>query len=161
MHGHTQRIISSSSRREQTGHDVPRWMPLRACNNLLRSFQPRLARTRVVRSHLVQECGGAPTVGSISGVSSRSYSSSLYTDCHTEFKPRLLEMKGWSVISVCQEPKWYSQMAKFGLFPWTQHGKADTRTPGGRGPWNAGKELVTKSQPSFYAGEWQHFAFHN
>lgn len=46
--------------------------------SLLRSFQPRLARTRVVGSHLEQECGGAPTVGSTSGVSSRSYSSSLY-----------------------------------------------------------------------------------
>lgn len=132
MHGHTQRIISSSLSREQTGHDVPRWMPFRACNSLLRSFQPHLACTQVVCSHLVQECGGGPTVGSTSSVSSRRRSSSPYTGCHTAFKLRLLEMKAWSVTGVCQEPQWYSQTAGFGLFPWTQYGRADTRAPSAR-----------------------------
>lgn len=70
MHGHTQRIISSSLSREQTGHNVPRWMPFHACNSLFRSFQPRLACNQVVCSRLVQECGGGPAVGSTSRVSS-------------------------------------------------------------------------------------------
>lgn len=149
MHGHTRKILKSWPRRERAGHDVPRWMALPACDSLLRSFQPHLAPPQVVHSCLVQECGGDPTVGSTSGVSSQSYSSSLYTDCHTEFTPSLVEMKGWSIISVCQEPKWYSQMGKFGPFPWTQCGRADTRTPAGRGPWNAGKELITKESGFF------------
>lgn len=151
------RIISSSLSREQTGHDVPRWMPFHACNSLLRSFQPRLACNQVVCSCLVQECGGGPAVGSTSSISSERYSNSPYTACLTEFKLRLFEMQAWSVTAVCQEPQWYSLTAKFGLFPWTQYGRADTRTASGR---HSGRSLLQRDQP-FYAGEWQHFALHS
>lgn len=160
MHGHTQRIISSSLSREQTAYDVPRWMPFHACNSLLRSFQPHLACTQVVCSRLVQECGGGPTVGSTSSVSSRRCSSSPYTGCHTEFKLRLLELKAWSVTGVCQEPQWYSQTAEFGLFPWTQLWQSwheGTQCETYRKP---GRSLLWRDQP-FYTGEWQHFALHS
>lgn len=58
-------------------------------------------------------------------------------------------MKGWPVLSACQEPKWYSRIAKFGQFPWAQYGRADTRKTSGRGPWKAGKELIMKESAFF------------
>lgn len=160
MQGHTQRIISSSLSREQTGHDVPRWMPFHACNSLLRSFQPRLACNQVVCSCLVQECGWGPAVGSTSRVSSRRYSNSPCTGCHTEFKLRLFEIKVWSVTGICQEPQWYSQTAKFGLIPMStvwQSWHKDSQWETSRKP---GRSLLWRSQ-AFYTGEWQHFPLHS
>lgn len=135
MHGHTQRIISSSLSREQTGHDVPRWMPFCACNSLLRSFQPRLACNQVVCSHLVQECGGGPAVGSTSSVSSgdtaipltQAVTLSLNSDClRWKLGLLLLYVKNHNDI-----PK-----QQFVLFPWTQYSRADQRTASGRHPGN-------------------------
>lgn len=160
MHGHTQSIISSSLSREQTGHDVPRWMPFRACNSLLRSFQPRLACNHVVCSRLVQECGGGPAVGSTSHVSSRRYSNSPYTGCHTEFKLRLFEMESFVCYWCMSRTTMILPNSKVWLIPvntvW-QSWHEDSQWETSRKP---GRSLLLRDQ-SFYTGEWQHFALHH
>lgn len=57
--GTHKRIISSFLIREQTGHDVPRWMPFHACNSLLRSFSLALPVTRLSDPALCKNVEGA------------------------------------------------------------------------------------------------------